>query len=64
MNMLALFILGPALEGIIGRARFLAVYVVGALGGSVAVLLASHPTRLDGRRLRCALRPARRAARA
>ena len=38
MNMLALFILGPALEGIVGRARFLAVYLVGALGGSVAVL--------------------------
>lgn len=42
-NMLAIFILGPALEGIIGRARFLAVYVAGALGGSVAVLWLSNP---------------------
>ncbi len=42
-NLLAIFILGPALEGIIGRARFLAVYVAGALGGSVAVLWLAHP---------------------
>ncbi|WP_242497264.1 rhomboid family intramembrane serine protease [Nocardioides oleivorans] len=38
MNMLALFVLGPALEGIIGRARFLAVYLVSALGSSVLVV--------------------------
>ncbi len=42
-NLLAIFILGPALEGIIGRTRFLAVYVAGALGGSVAVLWLSNP---------------------
>ena len=42
-NMLAVFILGPALERIIGRTRFLAVYVAGALGGSVAVLWLSNP---------------------
>ena len=38
MNMFALFIFGPAVEQILGRSRFLAVYVLGALGGSVAVL--------------------------
>lgn len=38
MNMFALFLFGPALEGIIGRARFLAVYLVSGLAGSVMVL--------------------------
>ncbi|WP_210439358.1 rhomboid family intramembrane serine protease [Nocardioides xinjiangensis] len=38
MNMFALFVFGPALEGILGRARFLAVYLIGALGSSVLVL--------------------------
>ena len=38
MNMFALFIFGPALEGIIGRARFLAVYLVSAVASSVVVL--------------------------
>ena len=42
-NMLALFILGPALEGIVGRTRFLAIYLAGAIGGSVAVLWLSGP---------------------
>lgn len=41
MNMLALFVLGPALEGIVGRARFLAVYVVSGLASSVLVVWAS-----------------------
>jgi membrane associated rhomboid family serine protease len=43
MNMFALFIFGPALEGIVGRARFLAVYLVAAVGGSVGVMLLSSP---------------------
>lgn len=43
MNMFALFVFGPALEGIIGRARFLAVYLVGALASSTLVLYLSNP---------------------
>ncbi len=42
MNMFALFIFGPALESIVGRARFLAVYLVGGLSSSVLVLLLSN----------------------
>lgn len=40
-NMLALFIFGPALEGIVGRARFLGIYVVSAIASSVVVLYLS-----------------------
>ncbi|MDP9117254.1 MAG: rhomboid family intramembrane serine protease [Actinomycetota bacterium] len=36
-NMLALFIVGPPLERLLGRWRFTAVYLLGALGGSAAV---------------------------
>jgi len=36
-NMLALYVLGPQLEGILGRARFLALYLLSGLCGSVAV---------------------------
>lgn len=43
MNMFALFLFGPTLEAIIGRTRFLAVYLVSALGGSAAVMLLSSP---------------------
>jgi membrane associated rhomboid family serine protease len=35
-NMWALFIVGPALERVLGSARYLAVYLVSALGGSIA----------------------------
>ena len=38
-NMYALYIFGPALERFLGRARYLALYLVGALGGSVGVVL-------------------------
>ena len=41
MNMFALFLFGPALEAIIGRARFLAVYLVSGLASSVLVLFLS-----------------------
>ncbi len=36
-NMLALALVGPALERLLGRSRFLAVYLLGAVGGSAAV---------------------------
>jgi membrane associated rhomboid family serine protease len=42
-NMLALFFLGPILENVLGRSRFLAVYLVSALAGSAAVMLFADP---------------------
>jgi membrane associated rhomboid family serine protease len=36
-NMLALYVLGPQLEGLLGRARFLALYLLAGLFGSLAV---------------------------
>lgn len=36
-NMLALFVIGPPLERLLGRWRFTALYLLGALGGSAAV---------------------------
>jgi len=41
-NMLALYFLGPQLEAILGRARFLAVYLLSGLASSTAVLWLSH----------------------
>lgn len=42
-NMYALYIIGQFLEPALGRARFAALYVIGALGGSVAILLLAAP---------------------
>ena len=42
-NMLSLAIVGPALERVFGWWRFLAIYLVGALGGAVAVYLFGSP---------------------
>ncbi len=38
-NMWALFVVGPALEQLLGRVRFLAVYLLSAVGGGVAFFL-------------------------
>jgi len=42
-NMYALFVLGPDLERMLGRGRFIALYLISAFGGSVAVLLLTNP---------------------
>lgn len=42
-NMIALFFLGPPLEQVLGRARFLAVYLISALAGSAAVMWLAAP---------------------
>jgi membrane associated rhomboid family serine protease len=42
-NMLALYFLGPPLEQVLGRARFLALYLAAGLAGSAAVMLWSDP---------------------
>jgi membrane associated rhomboid family serine protease len=43
-NMYALWICGQALEPMLGRVRFAALYVISALGGSVGYLLLADPT--------------------
>jgi membrane associated rhomboid family serine protease len=42
-NMYALWLTGPYLEALLGRARFLALYLTCAIGGSVGYLLLSSP---------------------
>ena len=42
-NMVALYFLGPVLENVLGRVRFLALYLVSGLAGSAAVMLLSEP---------------------
>ncbi|WP_307835960.1 rhomboid family intramembrane serine protease [Phycicoccus sonneratiae] len=42
-NMYALWIMGQYLEPLLGRARFVALYVLSAVGGSVVYLLMSTP---------------------
>jgi membrane associated rhomboid family serine protease len=43
-NMYALWVLGPQLEQVLGRARFVALYLIAALAGSVSVLWMSDPS--------------------
>ncbi|WP_167995496.1 rhomboid family intramembrane serine protease [Arthrobacter pigmenti] len=42
-NMYALWIMGQALEPLLGRMRFIALYLIAAFGGSVAVLFLTNP---------------------
>ena len=42
-NMWALIVVGPSLERVLGSLRFLAVYLVSALGGSVLFFLIAQP---------------------
>ncbi|HEY8721538.1 rhomboid family intramembrane serine protease [Pengzhenrongella sp.] len=42
-NMYALWLVGPYLEGALGRWRFAALYLLSAVGGSVGVLLLASP---------------------
>ena len=62
-NMFALLVLGPQLERILGRARFLASTSSPGWPARCIVLWLSDASRLHPRRLRRDLRPARRAAR-
>jgi membrane associated rhomboid family serine protease len=42
-NMWALIFVGPALEGLLGRVRFVAVYLISAVGGSVMFYYIASP---------------------
>ena len=42
-NMIALLIVGPALEVLLGKARFLVLYLLAGLGGSVGSYILSQP---------------------
>ncbi len=42
-NMYALWTTGPYLEQLLGRVRFVALYLVSAVGGSIGYLLLAHP---------------------
>lgn len=48
LNMLALWMIGRSLEPLLGRGRFVALYVLSAAGGSVAVALLSFLTPVVG----------------
>lgn len=43
LNMYSLFLVGPALESMLGRVRYLALFLVAGFGGSVGVLLIGSP---------------------
>lgn len=47
LNMAALVVLGPPLEKLLGRLRFLTLYVLSALGGSVTAYLLAAPNTLS-----------------
>jgi membrane associated rhomboid family serine protease len=43
LNMYALWLVGPYLESLLGRARFIALYLLSAVGGSVGYFLIADP---------------------
>lgn len=43
LNIYALWIVGPYLENLLGRARFISLYLLSAIGGHVAVVLLADP---------------------
>lgn len=43
VNMFSLWILGPQLEQVFGRLRFLAIYLVSAVAGSALIMWFAHP---------------------
>jgi membrane associated rhomboid family serine protease len=47
-NMFSLFLFGPIMERMLGRIRFLVLYLLSGLGGSVAVLLLAPGTPVVG----------------
>ena len=61
-NLWALFILGPELERLLGKVRYLAVYLLSAVGGSLLYYYLV-PSRAGRRRVRRDLRPVRRLVR-
>lgn len=48
LNMYSLLIVGPVLERMLGRGRFLALFLIAGFGGSVAVLLLAPGTAVVG----------------
>lgn len=44
LNMYALWIVGPYLENLLGRARFICLYLLSAIGGHVAIVLLADPS--------------------
>jgi membrane associated rhomboid family serine protease len=43
LNMYSLYLVGPALENMLGRVRYLALFLIAGFGGSVGVLLIGTP---------------------
>ena len=62
-NMWALWAVGPSLEQLLGRGRFITVYLLSALGGARRVLPDRPAERARARRQRRDLRPVRRLVR-
>jgi membrane associated rhomboid family serine protease len=48
LNMVSLYLFGPIVERLLGRVRYLALYLISGFGGSVAVLLIAPDTPVVG----------------